>query len=212
MTLVLTIALAKGRVLSPTLKLLSDAGFAPSEDALKTRRLIFPDVKEDVRYLLAKPVDVPTYVEHGAADIGIVGKDVLYEAQADVHELIDLQYGVCRLVVAGFKGTDVQSVRKVATKYPHFAKEYFGGLGRQIEIIDLNGSVELAPLIGLSDCIVDVVETGQTLKENGLMPLAEVAQVSTRLVVNRRSYQLRAAEVDAVVKSVQSALTKGALA
>lgn len=205
----LTLALAKGRVLSSTLKLLSHAGFCPPDDVLSSRKLIFYDELKDIRYLLAKPVDVPTYVEHGAADLGFVGKDVLHEAQADVHELLDLQYGLCRIVAAGFSGTEVRHVHRVATKYPRFAKEYFGQLGQQIEIIDLNGSVELAPLIGLADCIVDLVETGQTLEENGLIALAELGHVSTRLVANRRSYQLRADEVDAVVRRLRRALGEG---
>lgn len=206
----LTIALCKGRILESTLRLLQSIGYRPSEDIMDSRRLIIADEQADVRYLLVKPVDVPTFVEYGAADIGLVGKDVLYEAEADLHELLDVGSGVCRLVVAGFAGTDLRQVRRVATKYPRFATDYFRRIGRQIEVIDLSGSVELAPLIGLADCIVDLVETGRTLADNGLTTLAELGTISTRLVANRRSYQLRAAEVDALVDSLRARIGEGA--
>jgi len=199
----LTIALAKGRILDSTAQALANAGYPVPAELAESRRLILEDVSRDVRYLLAKPVDVPAYVEHGAADLGIVGKDVLYEKRADVHELLDLGFGVCRLVVAGWPHTDVAAVKRVATKYPRFTTDYFRRLGLQIEVIDLQGSVELAPLIGLADCIVDLVETGRTLAENGLAPLAELGTVSARLVANRRSYQLRASEVDAFVEALR---------
>ncbi len=197
--MMLTIALAKGRILIDTAVKLRAGGLQLPTDLEDTRRLVIADEHLDIRYLLAKPVDVPTYVEHGVADLGIVGKDILYEKSADVHELLDLGFGACRLVVAGSAGTDLAQVTRVATKYPRYATEYFRQLGRQIEVISLQGSVELAPLIGLADCIVDLVETGRTLKENGLVVLSQVAEVSARLVANRRSYQLRAAEVDDVV-------------
>lgn len=200
----LTIALAKGRVLAPTVLALRRAGLYPPEDLEESRKLVVDDEREDIRYLLAKPVDVPTYVEHGAADMGIVGKDVLVESMADVHELLDLGIGRCRLVVAGRPETDLRGVRRVATKYPRFARAYFRELGLQIEVIDLHGSVELAPLIGLSDCIVDLVETGRTLAENGLTALGELAQISSRLVANRRSYQLLGAEIDRVARGLES--------
>ncbi|MHB1628914.1 MAG: ATP phosphoribosyltransferase [Bacilli bacterium] len=199
----LTIALAKGRILDATAQALANAGYPVPADLGESRRLVLEDGRRDVRYLLAKPVDVPAYVEHGAADLGIVGKDVLYEKQADVHELLDLGIGVCRLVVAGRPHTDVGAVKRVATKYPRFTTDYFRRLGRQIEVIDLQGSVELAPLIGLADCIVDLVETGRTLAENGLGTLVELGTVSARLVANRRSYQLRATEVDAFVEALR---------
>lgn len=199
----LTIALAKGRILGQTMRILGAAGYRPEEDVEETRKLMLHDAERDVRYLIAKPVDVPTYVEYGAADAGIVGKDVLYEGQADIHELLDLHIGLCQLVVAGRTGTDLRNVWRVATKYPRYARDYFGRRGRQIEIIDLHGSVELAPLIGLADCIVDIVETGQTLRDNGLVVLAELGQVSMRLVANRRSYQLRAKEVDAMLSCLR---------
>ncbi len=205
----LTVALAKGRILDKTVEMLEDAGFSPEEDVLDTRRYIVFDRTGEIRYLLAKPVDVPTYVEHGAADIGFVGKDVLYEAQADVHELLDLGIGVCRLVVAGPADVQVANVRRVATKYHRYAHDFFRKHGRQIEVIDLHGSVELAPLTGLADCIVDIVETGQTLRENGLVVHAELGRVSTRVVANRRSYQLRAAEVDGFIDRLRNRVEEG---
>lgn len=205
----LTVALTKGRILGTTVEMLQAAGFSPDEDVFDTRKYIVPDRSGEIRYLLAKPVDVPTYVEHGAADIGFVGKDVLYEAQADVHELLDLGIGVCRMVVAGPADVDVASVRRVATKYHRYAHEYFRKHGRQIEVIDLHGSVELAPLTGLADCIVDIVETGQTLRENGLVVHAELARVSTRVVANRRSYQLRAVEVDDFIDRLRNRVREG---
>ncbi len=205
----LTVALAKGRILDKTVEMLEAAGFSPEEDVLDTRRYIVFDRTGEIRYLLAKPVDVPTYVEHGAADIGFVGKDVLYEAQADVHELLDLGIGVCRLVVAGPADVQVANVRRVATKYHRYAHDFFRKHGRQIEVIDLHGSVELAPLTGLADCIVDIVETGQTLRENGLVVHAELGRVSTRVVANRRSYQLRAAEVDGFIDRLRNRVKEG---
>ena len=205
----LTVALTKGRILDKTVEMLEAAGFSPEEDVLDTRRYIVFDRTGEIRYLLAKPVDVPTYVEHGAADIGFVGKDVLYEAQADVHELLDLGIGVCRMVVAGPADVQVANVRRVATKYHRYAHDFFRKHGRQIEVIDLHGSVELAPLTGLADCIVDIVETGQTLRENGLVVHAELGRVSTRVVANRRSYQLRAAEVDGFIDRLRNRVKEG---
>lgn len=205
----LTVALTKGRILGKTVEMLAAAGFSPEEDVFDTRRYIVPDRSGEIRYLLAKPSDVPTYVEHGAADIGFVGKDVLYEAQPDVHELLDLGIGVCRMVVAGPADVEVARVRRVATKYHRYAHDYFRKHGRQIEVIDLHGSVELAPLTGLADCIVDIVETGQTLRENGLVVHAELGRVSTRVVANRRSYQLRAAEVDDFIDRLRNRIGEG---
>lgn len=200
----ITIALAKGRILVDTALKLRLGGLELPADVEDTRRLVVADEEQNIRYLLAKPVDVPTYVEHGAADLGIVGKDVLYEKSADVYELLDLGFGMCRLVVAGPEHTDLANVSRVATKYPRYATEYFRKLGKQIEVISLQGSVELAPLIGLADCIVDLVETGRTLRDNGLVVLAQVAEVSARLVANRRSYQLRSTEVDHIVSRLRT--------
>lgn len=203
----LTIALCKGRMLTSTLALLPEIGYFPAEDIRDSRRLIIADEKRlDVRYLLVKPSDVPAFVEHGAADVGLVGKDVLYETGADIHELLDLRTGICKMVVAGFAGTELRKVRRVATKYPRVAREYFRERSQQIDIIDISGSVELAPLVGLADCIVDLVETGRTLAENGLIILAQIGQISTRLVANRRSYQLKALELDRLVAGLRGHL------
>jgi len=202
--MMLTIALCKGRMLEKTLSLLQSVGYAPTDAIRDSRQLIIADeTREDVRYLLVKPVDVPAFVQYGAADIGLVGKDVLYEAEADVHELLDLRSGICKMAVAGFAGTDLRSVRRVATKYPRVAREYFRERGQQIDVIDISGSVELAPLVGLADCIVDLVETGRTLAENGLIILSEIGDISTRFVVNRSSYQLRACEIDELIDGLR---------
>lgn len=186
--------------------LLERAGYLPPEDLVHTRRLILVDEDNQIRYLLAKPVDVPTYVEHGAADLGIVGKDVLLEAGADVHELLDLGIGRCRLAVAGAPERELANVRRVATKYPNYTRKYFLHRNQQVETIYLNGSVELAPLIGLADCIVDLVETGRTLAENGLVTWLDLEDISTRLIANRGSYQLRALEVDEFTQRLRAIL------
>ena len=155
-----------------------------------------------------KPSDVAIYVEHGAADIGVVGKDVLLETQPDVYELLDLQLGRCRLAVAAKNGRqeDLSLPLRVATKYPRVAKEYYEAQGRQIEIIRLNGSIELAPILGLSDVIVDIVETGTTLKENDLGVFADVAQSSARLIANKASYQFSAGVIDGICGKLREKL------
>lgn len=205
----LTLALAKGRILAETEEQLRKAGFTPPEDMLSSRKLVYFDMSREIRYLLVKPSDVPVWVEHGGADMGIVGKDVLHEAEPDLYELLDLAYGVCRVVVAGTPHLDLSMVSRVATSYPRYATDYFRERGRQVELIELGGSVELAPLIGLADCIVDLVQTGQTLRDNGLVALDEIGTVSARLVANRRSYQLRAPEVDEIQTALRQATQGG---
>ena len=205
----LTIAVAKGRIFEATIALLEQAGVGSQSLLLDSRKLILDDQEHQIRYLLAKPVDVPTYVTHGAADLGIVGKDVLHEANTDIHELVDLGFGYCQMVVAAPQGTVLSEVSQVATKYPRYARDFFRRQGRQIEIIDLHGSVELAPLIGLSDCIVDIVETGRTLKENGLVIIEKLAEISTRLVANRRSFQLKGEQIDDFVNRLHEATKRG---
>lgn len=205
----LTVALCKGRMLVRTRAILQEVGLSPSEEILDSRQLIIADeVRSDVRYLLVKPVDVPAFVQYGAADIGLVGKDVLFEAGADLHELLDLRSGICTMAVAGFAGTDLRTVRRVATKYPRIARAHFRERGQQIDVIDISGSVELAPLVGLADCIVDLVETGRTLAENGLIVLEPIGEISTRLVANRSSYQLRATEIDPLIDRLRSAVKR----
>ena len=169
---------------------------------------MFENNASGVRYLLVKPSDVAIYVEHGAADIGVVGKDVLLETRPDVYELLDLRLGKCRLAVATKNGwqENLSLPLRVATKYPRVAKEYYEAQGRQIEIIKLNGSIELAPLLGLSDVIVDIVETGTTLRENDLRVYADVAPSSARLIANKASYQFSAAEIDGICERLRERL------
>lgn len=191
---VLTIALAKGRLQSEVLRLFGEAGLGASDEALRSRRLSIEDTSGRYRFVFVKPADVPVYVEHGIADCGVVGRDVLLETEADLLQPLDLGLGRCRLVVAAAGGQAALSERgmlRVATKYPRVALAHFGARGVPVEIITLSGSVELAPVLGLADCIVDLVETGQTLKENGLAIVEEIAESTARLVVNRASYQLK---------------------
>ncbi len=199
---VLTIALAKGRIQAEVLKLLKEAGVSASDEALQSRRLSVEDESGRYRFVFVKPADVPVYVEHGIADCGVVGRDVLLETEADLLQPLDLGTGRCRVVVAAPKDQATISGRgmlRVATKYPRIALAHFGARGVPVEIITLSGSVELAPVLGLSDCIVDLVETGQTLKENGLVIVEEIVESTARLVVNRASYQLKTEAVSELI-------------
>ena len=190
----LRIALAQGALMKDTLAALAAAGLPVEALADGGRRLLVPS--GDVEYVLARPTDVPTYVAHGAADIGVVGKDVLLESDADVLELVDLGYGTCRFVVAGPEDSIDRSLDEyrhlgsleIATKYPRVAERHFQRRGIQVEIIKLGGSVELAPQVGLSDWIVDLVSTGRTLRENRLAIVEEIATCTARLIANRASY------------------------
>ena len=201
-------ALPKGRLGDKVYRLFKAAGYDCAAMEQDDRRLVLTDEKGDMSYLLVKPSDVAIYVEHGAADIGVVGKDVLLETQPDVYELLDLQLGRCRLAVAAKNGwqEDLSLPLRVATKYPRVAKEYYEAQGRQIEIIRLNGSIELAPILGLSDVIVDIVETGTTLKENDLGVFADVAQSSARLIANKASYQFSAGVIDGICGKLREKL------
>lgn len=191
----ITIALAKGRMRDETLKLLWRAGVRVSAEALASRRLAVEDESGRYRFIFVKAADVPVYVEHGIADCGVVGRDVLWESGADVLQPLDLRIGCCRLAVAK-RADDLREdagMLRVATKYPRLAAKHFGERGVPVEIIELSGSVELAPVLGLADCIVDLVETGRTLADNGLVISEVIAESTGRLVVNRASYQLKAA-------------------
>ena len=197
----LTIAVAKGRMQYDALRLMSQADIKCCPVAIDSRRLIVEDDSGQYRFIFVKPVDVPIYVEHGIADCGIVGRDVLLESNADLLQPLDLRIGHCRLVVAApvdAPQLDPCALR-VGTKYPRVATDHFGKQGVAVETIELSGSVELAPILGLADCIVDVVETGRTLKENGLAVVDVVAVSSGRLVVNRASYQLKAVAVNCLI-------------
>lgn len=185
------IALPKGRLGEKVYQMLKEAGFAYPEVSKDDRRLIFESVDKSVRYFWVKPSDVPIYVERGAADIGIAGKDILLEYSPDVYELLDLGIGKCRMAVAtkvGFRDKPDTTLR-VATKFPNIASAYYEKKGRDIDIIKLNGSIELAPILNLSDVIVDIVETGTTLKENNLEPIETVVPISARLIANKVSFK-----------------------
>ncbi len=208
----LTVALPKGRLLEPTVEFLGRAGIQVPEDILSSRRLIAPDVSERYRFLLVKPMDLPTYVEYGVAGAGICGRDVLLEVEPDVHQPMDLGFGRCRLVLAGKKDSgaaqnhNLLSTARVATKYPRLAERYFRAQGRPVEVIYLSGSVELAPNLDLAENIVDLVETGRTLRENDLVVIDEIVESTARVVVNRACFHLQHEEVRDFLYSLRKAL------
>ncbi len=200
------IALAKGRLLDPSIKLLESIGY-DLRAVKETRKLVIEDAARNARYLIAKPMDVPIYVEYGAADVGIVGQDALRESGVNVYEPAVLGYGNCRLVVAGkpeYKTAEWRLLTglRVATKYPRVAKQYFSARGLSVEIIEVYGSVELAPAVGLADLIVDVVDTGSTLKANGLIELDEVFKSQAAFIVNRASHTLKVDEIRGLIEKI----------
>ncbi len=200
----LTIAIAKGRLQTEALERLLRAGINFSDESLASRRLAIEDESGSFRLILVKPADVPVYVEHGIADCGIVGRDVLLETEADLLQPLSLDIGACRIAVAARNDASLSElgVLRVATKYPRIAARHFGSKGIAIDLIVLSGSVELAPLLGLADCIVDLVETGRTLAENGLRIVEVITDSTARLVVNRASYQLKRAAISKLVKAL----------
>ena len=208
----LTVALAKGRLAELAMEMFVSIGMDCSEMMEKTRKLIFTDEKNKMKFILVKATDVATYVEYGAADIGIVGKDTLLEDSRNLYEMIDLEFGKCKMAVCGpmdlkDKLHSMPNLR-VASKYPHIAAKYFQeDYGQTIELIKLNGSVELAPLVGLSDVIVDIVETGKTLKENGLDVLEDIVPLSARFVVNKVSMKMERERIMDIVNRF-NAMTK----
>jgi ATP phosphoribosyltransferase len=208
----LTLAISKGRLQADALGLLQRAGLRLSSDALSTRRLAVEDESGCYRLIFVKPTDVPVYVEHGVADCGIVGRDVLLEWEPDLLQPLALDIGVCRIVVAA-KSEAIWNqfgMLRVATKYPRIAAKHFGARGVAVDMIELSGSVELAPVLGLADCIVDLVETGSTLRENGLSIVEVITESSARLVVNRASYQLKADAIGQLIRSVDKASQRSA--
>lgn len=204
----LTLALPKGRLLDDALALLHELGVdgAPAD----SRRLIFTDPRRDLRVLLLKPADIPAYVTYGAADLGIVGKDILLEQEPDVYEPLDLGFGFCRLVIAEprelWERDDPArwSWVRVATKYPRLTERYFSERGIQVEIVRLDGSIELAPLVGLADRIVDLVQSGETLRANGLVEVAEIARSTARLIVNRASMKTEYRAITRLIEELRS--------
>lgn len=204
----LNIALPKGRLGEKVYGLLSSLGYFCEEYSHGNRKLIFSDEKNGVTYFWVKPADVAKYVELGAADIGVVGKDVIDENNPDIYELIDLGFGKCRMCVAAKNGyfEDTSRPVRVATKFVNTAKKYYAAKGREIEVIKLNGSIELAPLSGLSDVIVDIVETGATLKENDLKVFETISEISTRLIANKSAYKFKCGEITVLVDKVKETL------
>lgn len=209
----LTIAIAKGRLQRGTLELLSSSGLCDTSDALSSRRLAIEDESGRFRFIFVKPMDVPVYVAHGIADCGVVGRDVIMESEADLLQPLTLEISRCRIVLAAPADMPASSygMLRVATKYPHIAAAYFGARGQPVEVIELSGSVELAPVLGLADCIVDLVETGRTLADNGLSIVDVIAESTGRLVVNRASYQLKAKAVGALIAALEATASEGDL-
>ena len=207
-----TIALAKGRLAECSIAILEQCGLDCTDLKDEGRKLIFYDRTNGYRFLLVKPIDVPTYVEYGVADMGIVGKDTLMEADAPIYEMLDLGFAKCSLCIAGYPEEKRRAVtvanKRVATKYPNIARKYFQTIGEPIEIIKLNGSVEIGPLLGLSDVILDVVESGKTLKANGLIVLEKVCDVSARLVVNRVSLKTKHERINELIEAMRKVWKK----
>ena len=202
----INVALPKGRLGDSVYALFDKLGYSCPEMTENTRKLVFINEEKGVSYVLVKPSDVAVYVERGAADIGVVGKDVVLETEPDVYELYDLGFGKCALAVAS-KNDWVDDTRlplRVATKYPHVAQKYYASINRDIEIIKLNGSIELAPILDLSDVIVDIVETGKTLKENNMGVFTRIAESSARLIANKSSYQFKKAEIENLISGVEA--------
>ena len=206
----INIALPKGRLGEKAYKMLKESGYECPSIEDPGRKLIFENPEKGVRYFWVKPSDVAIYVERGAADLGIVGKDILLEYRPDVYELLDLKMGVCRMAVAGKKDfrDPVGHRLKVATKFPNIAMDYYRGKCRDIDIIHLNGSIELAPILGLSHVIVDIVETGSTLMENDLAVHEEIVPISARLIANIASYQFKDGAINAIRQSLLEQVEK----
>ena len=201
----LNVALPKGRLGEKVYEMFAQAGFECPEALSASRKLIFENEKTGVRYFWVKPSDVAVYVERGAADVGVAGKDIIEEYKPDIYETLDLDIGKCRMAVAALKGfrNNPDTTLKVATKFSRIAKEYYSSIGREIDIIHLNGSIELAPVLGMSDVIVDIVETGTTLKENNLEVIETIMPISARLIVNKASFEFKRNEVLKVIDGLK---------
>ena len=203
----LTVALSKGKLLSPAINLLSRVGISVPTQPTDSRSLIFESTSGDMTFLIIRPTDVPTYVEHGSADVGIAGKDVLLEQSSDVYEPLDLKFGKCKIVLAGPQKTPSQERPniscRIATKYPNITKNFFAPKGVQVEAIKLNGSMELAPSLLMCRRIVDLVSTGKTLEENGLKEVEKIMDVQSKLIVNRSSYKTNAKKNKSIINSFE---------
>lgn len=202
----ISIALTKGRLEQETVKILDKANFGTSELKNKGRKLVFNDDNEDIKYFLVKAADSITYVEHGVADIGVVGKDTLLESNHSSYEVMDLGLGKCKFIVASLPDRDLfNSIGhiKIGSKYPTVTKEFFKKKGMDVEVIKIEGSVELAPILGLCDGIVDIMETGTTLKENGLIVLEDICEISARVIVNKASFKLKQKEINDFLNRVK---------
>ena len=208
----LNVALPKGRLGDKVYELFASIGYDCSEIYADNRKLVFESEENNVRYLLVKPSDVAIYIARGAADIGVVGKDILDEGSFDVYELLDLKLGKCNMCVAAQNGyvEDIDRPIRVATKFPNIAKRYYSSLNREIDIIKLNGSIEIAPILGLSDVIVDIVETGTTLKENNLSVFEKIMPISARLIANKSAYRFNSEVIDDITSQLRSKISQEA--
>lgn len=202
----LNVALPKGRLGEKVYKIFEQAGFPCPSILENSRKLIFENKDAGVRYFWAKPSDVAIYVERGAADIGVAGKDILLEYEPEIYELLDLNMGKCRMCVAARKDfkDDLNYTLKVATKFSNIARNYYASVGRDIDIIHLNGSIEIAPILGLSDVIVDIVETGTTLKENDLEVIETIVPISARLIANKSSFKFKQNQIEKIVREMSA--------
>ncbi|MBM7096900.1 MULTISPECIES: ATP phosphoribosyltransferase [Alteribacter] len=201
----------KGRIFEEAVSLLRQAGYDLPPEFDDSRKLILDVPKANMRFILSKPMDVPTYVEHGVADVGVAGKDVMIEEKRDVYEVLDLKISACYMAVAALPSYDSKAdiAPKIATKYPKLAAGYFREQGEQVEIIKLNGSIELAPLVGLADRIVDIVSTGRTLKENGLVETETMMPITSRFIVNPVSYRMKAGQIDDMIERLARVVEGG---
>lgn len=201
----LTLAIATGRIAKNAMAYLKEAGIEFPDYYNNHRKLVIYDQTKKIKLIFGKTADLTTYVEKGAADVGIIGKDTILEEQPDVYEVLDFGFSHCQLIVAGFPNQEIDQTKTltVATKYPAITEAFFMEKGQRVEVIKLNGSIELAPLIGLSDVIVDIVETGTTLKQNGLVVLDEIGDVSARLIVNKASYATKTSQIQAFISQLQ---------
>lgn len=208
MSKIINIALPKGRLGEKVYNLFEKLGYGCPAVLENSRKLVFEDTKNGVRYFWVKPSDVAIYVETGVADVGVVGKDILLEQNPDVYELLDLGFGKCRMAVAGKKGEilPLDKTIKVATKFPNIAKWHFTSKSREIDIIKLNGSIELAPILGMSDVIVDIVETGSTLKENNLEVYEDIVNISARFISNKTSFRFKTEEIELMKSKIEKEL------